>query len=169
MRRGSFLLWLAVGAILALPATVHAQFAGEASLIGTVTDTTGGALPGVLVQAVHVDTGNTFETVTDGTGGYRLPVRIGGYEVTATLAGFGTVTDAIALLYGTESVVDFQMSVGGRGRDGDSDRGSTVARSHLVERRRQRRCAPDAGATGQWPQLDRSGDASAGRPGQLHR
>ena len=113
MRRGSFLLWLAVGAILALPATVHAQFAGEASLIGTVTDTTGGALPGVLVQAVHVDTGNTFETVTDGTGGYRLPVRIGGYEVTATLAGFGTVTDAIALLYGTESVVDFQMSVGG--------------------------------------------------------
>jgi hypothetical protein len=36
--------WLTVGALLALPVLAHAQ---EAALSGTVTDTTGGALPGV--------------------------------------------------------------------------------------------------------------------------
>jgi hypothetical protein len=41
---------LLVGVLLALPALVLAQ---EAVLIGTVTDSTGGVLPGVTVTAVH--------------------------------------------------------------------------------------------------------------------
>jgi len=50
MRSSRFQQWLMVGAMLALPVMVHAQ---EATLSGTVTDTTGGALPGVTIQAVH--------------------------------------------------------------------------------------------------------------------
>ena len=52
-------------ALLALPVTGYAQ---EASISGTITDATGGVLPGVSIIAVHEQTGNTFETVTDGLG-----------------------------------------------------------------------------------------------------
>jgi len=46
---------LAVAVFLALPAAGAAQ---EATLTGTVTDTTGGVRPGVTVTAVHGAAGN---------------------------------------------------------------------------------------------------------------
>jgi hypothetical protein len=63
-----------VASILVLPVVVHAQ---EATLSGTVTDSTGGVLPGTTVRAVHVASGNAFEAVTDERGGYRIAVRVG--------------------------------------------------------------------------------------------
>ncbi|MBI2828515.1 MAG: carboxypeptidase regulatory-like domain-containing protein, partial [Acidobacteria bacterium] len=72
--------WLTVGVMLALPAMAHAQ---EATLSGSVTDTTGGALPGVTVRAVHEASGNSFEAVTDERGDYRIPARVGAYRLTA--------------------------------------------------------------------------------------
>jgi hypothetical protein len=47
---------LTLGAIVALPATGLAQ---EAVLTGTLSDATGGVLPGVTVTAVNTATGNT--------------------------------------------------------------------------------------------------------------
>src|SRR5689334_16068756 len=44
-------------ALLGVPALALAQ---EATVIGTVTDSSGGVLPGVTVRAVHDATGNTF-------------------------------------------------------------------------------------------------------------
>ena len=73
-----------LGTLLLLPATARAQ---EAMLSGTVTDSTGGVLPGVTVTAVHEATGNTFEAVTDAAGAFRLPVRTGAFRLTAELAG----------------------------------------------------------------------------------
>ena len=61
----SLLRWLMVGVMLALPVVAQAQ---EATLNGTVSDTTGGALPGVTVRAVHEASGNSFEAVTDARG-----------------------------------------------------------------------------------------------------
>jgi hypothetical protein len=46
-----------VGLLVGLPLTVHAQ---EAAVSGTITDSTGGVLPGVTVTAVHEASGNTF-------------------------------------------------------------------------------------------------------------
>jgi hypothetical protein len=80
---------LATVTLLLLPFAALAQ---EATLTGTITDTTGGVLPGVTVTAFHEESGNTFVGVTDGTGVFRLPVRIGPYRVTAELQGFATVT-----------------------------------------------------------------------------
>ena len=97
--------------VLALPVLVHGQ---EAAFVGTVTDTTGSVLPGVTVTAVHEATGNVFETVTDGTGAYRLPVRVGGYRLTAQLPGFATVVQSgLALLVGQEATVNLQLAVSG--------------------------------------------------------
>ena len=102
--------WLAVGAMLALPTLAHAQ---EATLSGTVSDTTGGALPGVTIRAVHEASGNSFEAVTDERGDYRLAVRVGTYKVTAELAGFAPVTRSVELLVGQQGVVNLQMAVSG--------------------------------------------------------
>ena len=67
--RGLTLLTI-VCALLAWPATGHAQ---EATISGTVTDSTGGVLPGVTITAVHEASGNTFVAVTDERGAFRMP------------------------------------------------------------------------------------------------
>ena len=96
-------------ALVALPAMGFAQ---EAVLTGTITDTTGGVLPGVTVTAVHEATGNTFVGVTDENGTFRIPARIGAYRLTAELPGFSTVNrTGITLLVGQTATVDLQMAV----------------------------------------------------------
>ena len=64
--------------ILLLPVVAYAQ---EATFTGTVTDSTGGVLPGVVVTAVLEATGNTFAAVTDDRGVYRIPARVGAYKI----------------------------------------------------------------------------------------
>src|SRR5262249_35194281 len=99
---------LVVGAILSLPA---AGFAQEATLGGTVTDSTGGVLPGVTITAVHEASGNTFEAVTDQRGAFRIGARAGVYRITAMLPGFATSTHrGIELLVGQQAGVNFQMT-----------------------------------------------------------
>ena len=84
-------------------------YAQEASLSGTVVDSTGGVLPGVTVTVVHNASGNTFAAVTDDHGAFRLPVRIGEYSVSAELQGFAKVTRPATLLVGQTAVLSFQM------------------------------------------------------------
>jgi hypothetical protein len=66
-------------------------FAQQATLGGTVRDSSGGVLPGVTVIATHGASGNVFTTVTDELGGYRLAVRTGGYRLLVDLPGFTTI------------------------------------------------------------------------------
>jgi len=99
---------IVVGAILALPALGYAQ---EVTLSGTVTDSTGGVVPGTTVTAVHEASGNVFEAVTDASGRYRIPVRPGVFKVTAQLVGFQTVTrTGLELLVGQQAVMNFQLA-----------------------------------------------------------
>src|SRR5678809_580711 len=95
-------------AIVALPAMAFAQ---DAVLTGTITDSTGAVLPGVTVAAVNEATGNNYETVTDATGVYRIPVRVGAYKITANLAGFGDVMrTGVQLLVGQTITLNLQMA-----------------------------------------------------------
>ncbi|PYQ86783.1 MAG: hypothetical protein DMG02_24130 [Acidobacteria bacterium] len=97
----------AILAILGVPRAGHAQ---EATVTGTVTDTTGGVLPGVTIKGVNEASGNSFETVTDARGAYRLAMRIGVYQITATLAGFGAEARSLELLVGQTTVLNIQMA-----------------------------------------------------------
>src|SRR5437870_11205606 len=102
---------LLVSMILALPAIASAQ---DAELSGVVTDATGGVLPGVGIRAVHEASGNSFEAVTDARGAYRIPVRVGGYVITAQLPGFATITRrGVELLVGQTAAVNLQMTLSG--------------------------------------------------------
>src|SRR5258705_319945 len=87
MRRPMLYVYaLATAILLAMPIAASAQ---EATVTGTITDSTGGVLPGVTVTATNEESGNTFIAVTDGAGAFRLPLRIGSYQISAELAGVG--------------------------------------------------------------------------------
>src|SRR6267142_2125186 len=96
--------------ILILPMTAHAQ---EAAVSGTITDASGGVLPGVTVRALHEATGNAFETVTDSRGAYRLAVRTGAIRITVALQGFAPLTRSVELLVGQTAVVNAQLAPSG--------------------------------------------------------
>ena len=99
---------LIAGAFLLLPVTGYAQ---EAILTGTISDSTGGVLPGVTVTAVHEVTGNRFVAVTDERGTFRIATRVGVNVITAELAGFTTVTrTGVQLLVGQTVAVNLQMA-----------------------------------------------------------
>ncbi len=103
---GRFVL---IGALFVLSAAP--VFAQEATISGTITDQTGGVLPGVVVRAVHVESGNSFEAVTDGAGGYRMIVRIGTYRILAQIAGFAPLErTGVQLLVGQQAVINLQMA-----------------------------------------------------------
>jgi hypothetical protein len=100
---------LVVGAIVFLPAAGAAQ---EATLGGTVTDSTGGVLPGVTVTAVHEASGNSFEAVTDQRGMFRIGARAGVYRITVALPGFATTTHrGVELLVGQQAVLNLKMAI----------------------------------------------------------
>jgi hypothetical protein len=78
---------LVVTCAIARPAA--AQTITTGTLSGSVEDPQGGRLPGVTVQAVHTETGTTYETVTQTDGRFSiLNVRVGNYTIKATLSGF---------------------------------------------------------------------------------
>src|SRR5213076_2366718 len=107
MRQCSFRTLIAV-VLLLLPISAFAQ---EAVISGSIADATGGVLPGVVIRAVNQASGNSFEAVTDGTGAFRIPLRVGVYEVSAELAGFTTVTRrGLELLVGQQVTMNLQMS-----------------------------------------------------------
>src|SRR5688572_25580502 len=61
-------LALVVLVVVALPAAVFAQSAGSSGIEGTVTDASGGVLPGAAVVVKSEETGIARETVTDNAG-----------------------------------------------------------------------------------------------------
>ena len=108
--RGTRLLML-IAAVLLVPGIAYSQ---EAVLSGSVTDSTGGVLPGVTIQAVNEASGNSFQAVTDERGAFRIGVRIGLYRLTAELSGFTTVTrSGVELQVGQTTVVDLQLPPSG--------------------------------------------------------
>jgi len=78
--------------ILLVPQLLLAQ-TNAGSLSGRVSDATGSALPGVTLTATNSSTGFNRTVITETDGSYRFQsLPIGTYDVTADLAGFGSVT-----------------------------------------------------------------------------
>ena len=98
---------IVIAALIGVPVSAYAQ---EAIVSGTVTDSTGGVLPGVTITALNQASGNTFTAVTDGGGNYRIPTRIGTYRISAELQGFATVTRTVELLVGQQASLNLQMA-----------------------------------------------------------
>jgi hypothetical protein len=84
------------------------------TISGTVTDSSGSALPGTKVQVLDIDTGLARIMEADSAGRYSaLALNLGNYSVTATHEGFKTeVRTGIILTVARAAVVDLSLSVG---------------------------------------------------------
>jgi hypothetical protein len=109
---GSRLLLMLCLLALAAPAAAQ-QTTGE--IVGRVTDTSGGVLPGVTVVLRSDGVAGTQTAVTTGEGQYRFPLLPpGSYQVEYTLAGFSTLRrDAIPVSVGGTVDLNVQLAIGG--------------------------------------------------------
>ena len=109
--RLSFAVTLAV--VLAGGSVLAQDFRG--SVVGTVTDATGGVLPGVTVTITNTETNVALDAVTDRDGRYRaLYLNSGTYSVAAKLEGFSTaVRKGLEVRVGDALTVDLQLATGG--------------------------------------------------------
>lgn len=89
--------------------------ASTAAIEGTLTDASGGILPGVTITVRSPQTGLTRPIVTDEKGYYRVSLLpVGEYEVTAQMSGFATLRRGdIRLTIGQLLTLDLKMSVSG--------------------------------------------------------
>lgn len=101
-----------LAAIVGYSPIAAAQVA-QAELRGTVTDESGGILPGTTVTATHVETGISRDTVTSERGTYVMPaLPIGVYTVKAELTGFSIVSkEGITLNVGGSGILNFALKL----------------------------------------------------------
>jgi outer membrane receptor protein involved in Fe transport len=96
-----------------IPGSVRAQFT-TGTILGTITDPSGAAVPEVVVTATNLDTGFTRSTKTDPTGDYFLPtLPLGKYTVKAESPSFKTaVSGPFTLVVDQKLRSDFRLELG---------------------------------------------------------
>src|SRR3954471_23067948 len=89
--------------------------AQQATIVGTVTDSSGAALPGVNISITNVDSNAVKKIQTNEAGQYVVPdLKIGHYSVKAESAGFKAVEQKnVVVQVGDRDRIDFQMELGG--------------------------------------------------------
>jgi outer membrane receptor protein involved in Fe transport len=102
---------LMIGFLASIP--VYAQVVG-ATLSGTITDESGGAVPNATVAILNVATGVTTTVMTNGEGIYNAPNLLpGNYQATISAPGFQrAVQSGIVLTVGAQQVLNIAMKVG---------------------------------------------------------
>jgi hypothetical protein len=84
------------------------------SVIGTVTDASGGVIPAATVALMNTGTGASLETQTGTDGVFRFTnVTAGSYELNVTASGFRAFTqEAVTVTVNTVQRIDVAMQVG---------------------------------------------------------
>src|SRR5207247_3151050 len=104
---------LVIAALMAHTPSLLAQSAGTGALTGTVTDASGGVIPGVTVTLSSTDTNQTRSTTSGERGSYGFALLPpGAYGVRFTISGFKNVEVSSVALRGTEpQVIDRDREV----------------------------------------------------------
>jgi hypothetical protein len=100
-----------LGLVASLP--LHAQVTG-ATVSGTITDATGGAIAGAEISVRNIDTGIIRNTSADSAGFYSVPnLNPGPYEVKVSAKGFNTAVQSnLTLTVGAQQQLNIPMKVG---------------------------------------------------------
>src|SRR5881397_879162 len=104
--------FLALSLLVCAP-RLHSQ-ATKASLVGTITDSSGAVVPGAEMVITEINTNFTRSAVTNESGYYVFSnLNPGVYRVEAKLTGFKTgVKDQVEVLVNTTVRVDLQLQTG---------------------------------------------------------
>ncbi len=92
-----------------------AQGGATSSIVGVVTDSGGGVIPGATVTATNDATAGTYTAVTNANGDFTIPaLNVGKYTVTVALQGFKTaVLKDVEVTVSTPANVKAVLEVGG--------------------------------------------------------
>src|SRR3989441_4982391 len=104
--------WVAL--LITFVPSLMAQTSGTGALTGTVTDSSGAVVPGVMVTAISLDTGHSRSATTGEDGSYKLTLLTpGNYRVRFEIAGFKAVEVPSVKVNVTETaVLDRALEVG---------------------------------------------------------
>jgi hypothetical protein len=112
---GRFLSLIVAGLAMTTAAAAQ-ETINQGTIGGRVLDPQGAAVPGALVTVRQTDTNVTVEASTDANGRFRFPyLRIGPYELRATLEGFKA--HARTLMLSAGSAFDLSITLDVRGID----------------------------------------------------
>jgi len=86
----------------------------DGSLIGSIHDATGAAVPSAAVTVTNVNTGNVLKVAANGSGDYAVPsLRVGLYNIEATAPGFAPAqAKNITVSVGGRQRIDLTLKVG---------------------------------------------------------
>jgi len=104
-----------IAVVFACTVLAPAAALAQATITGTVKDTSGAVLPGVTVEAASpVLIEKTRSAITDSAGLYRIvDLRPGSYTVTVSLPGFATIVrDNIDVAGNATLTIPFELKVG---------------------------------------------------------
>src|SRR5215472_15367579 len=110
-RKIRILLVLIASLVLALAAFAQVD---RATLEGTVTDKSGGAISGATIKIEAIDTGIAVQRSTNSNGYYRFPgIAAGEYTVFTSFRGFkSTAIEGVILQVGQTRTLDVSLDVG---------------------------------------------------------
>ena len=103
--------WISIVLLFSAPA--KAQFT-TGTILGTVTDPSGGVIVGANVTATNLDTGLSRTSVTNSSGDYNMVnMPLGRYQVKAEMVGFKTgVSGPFQLVVDQKLRSNFELSLG---------------------------------------------------------
>jgi carboxypeptidase family protein/TonB-dependent receptor-like protein len=115
LRTSARLFFLIVFVAASLVTAASAQL-GEGTIVGSVTDASGAAVPSVTITVRNLGTNLTRTTITDDSGLYRISnLAAGQYEIKAERSGFTTkIVSPVTVDVGQTSRYDFSLTVGER-------------------------------------------------------
>src|SRR5437016_6285329 len=101
---------LLVLTVLPIPSSAQTD---RGTITGTVTDSSGGVVPGARVTAKEAETGQERTTVTSAQGDFTIPeLPAGPYEVQVTAPGFKSTIKTVRLGVLVTQRLDFLLEVG---------------------------------------------------------
>lgn len=102
-------------ACIAAAAGIAVAQISTATLVGTVTDPSGGVVSGATIEVTNKGTGIRRSAMTSSTGEYVIPnLSAAHYSITAKMAGFKTYTvPDIEFQVAQRALVDIKMELGG--------------------------------------------------------
>jgi hypothetical protein len=106
-------LWVGVALLVFGQTALQAQYE-NGSLVGTIHDVTGAAVPGVSVTITNTATGVALAVKTNESGDYEVPsLRAGVYNISANAAGYANaVAKDISISIGSRLRIDLTLKVG---------------------------------------------------------